>query len=234
MRALIPVALIGVAPIATPLPAAAAERHWSVGSVERVRVEAPATVRIVVGAGTGVRAAADKALVDALEVTASGGTLVIRLPHAAARRDAIPAGGVTVTVATPRLSGVAVYAAATVTASAVRADRVMLANAGSGTLAIERIDAPELVATLAGEGSITLAGKAGTAKLVANGPGTLEARALAVDRLAVQANGDSVVHAAARFEAQVTAGQAAQVDVAGQARCTVRATQGASVRCAGR
>lgn len=80
---------------ATPADAAAT-RDWPTGNIERVRVEAPIAVRVVTGAGTGVRATGpDQAGIAGLEVATSGDTLTLR----ARRGMALPG---TMTIATPR------------------------------------------------------------------------------------------------------------------------------------
>jgi hypothetical protein len=208
-------------------PASAAERRWPVATVERLRVETPATVRVVVaapgGAGTGVAASApDPASLDALKVEASGGTLVLRGGAASA--------GAVVTVVAPRLAGVAVYAASRVTIAALRGERVEL-SAAAGSIDVAAVDAARVGATLAGDATITLAGRSPDATLIANGTGTIDARALATQRLTVRGAGDSIVRAAASQAATVVAIQNAQVSVAGRPRCDVRAVAPASVTC---
>lgn len=217
---------------ATPLvlaavPASAAERRWPVATVERLRVETPATVRVIAaapgGAGTGVSAsAADPAALDTLKVEASGGTLVVRGGAASA--------GAVVTVVAPRLAGVAVYAAARVAIATMRGERVEL-SAAAGSIDVAAVEAAALHATLAGDATITLAGRAPDATLIANGTGTIEAGALATQRLTVRGAGDSIVHAAASQAATVVAIQGAQVSVAGRPRCDVRAVAPATVTC---
>ena len=68
-------------------------------------------------------------------------------------------------------------------------------------------------------------------RLAGNGPGTLDAGDLSADQLTVQAAGDLIVRAAARYAAQVSAGKEAQVSVSGRPRCTVRAPVATVVRC---
>ncbi|MBB3693649.1 GIN domain-containing protein [Sphingomonas sp. BK580] len=225
MRRLTPaVALLALA----AAPATAAERRWSVATVERLRVETPATVRVVVaapgGAGTGVAASAtDPASLDALKVEASGGTLVLRGGSASA--------GAIVTVVAPRLAWVAVYAGSRVTIAAMRGERVDL-SAAAGSIDAAAIDAARVSATLAGDATITLTGRAPDATLIANGSGTIDARALATQRLTARGAGDSIVRAAASQTATVVAIQNAQVSVAGRPRCDVRAVAPATVTCA--
>lgn len=223
MRRLILVA----AALLASAPAPAAERRWPVATVERLRVETPATVRVVVaapgGASTGVAAsAADPTVLDTLKVEANGGTLVLRGGAASA--------GAVVTVVAPRLTGVAVYAPAAVAIASLRGERVEL-SAAAGSIDVAAIDAARLSATLAGDATITLAGRSPDATLIGNGTGTIDARGLATQRLTVRGAGDSIVRAAASQLATVVAIQGAQVSVAGRPRCDVRAVAPASVTC---
>ena len=65
--------------MAIPLPAAAAERVVSVGSFERVRVDGPFEVRIVVGASPGATLTGDRDLIERVAVQVNGSTLRVRL-----------------------------------------------------------------------------------------------------------------------------------------------------------
>lgn len=216
--------LIALAALLAP-PAQAAERRWPVGSIERLRVEAPITVRVVTGGGNGVRGtAADRATLDALELRVDGNTLTIRAPRGNTNSAEL-------VVATPRLDTVALFAAATVRVDALRGARVTVSTAGAGDIAIGRVEAERFDATLVGEGAITAAGRTVEARLAGNGPGTIDAAALVSERTMVQAAGDLIIRAAARSTAQVSAGPDAQVTIAGHPQCTVRAARPANVRC---
>lgn len=216
--------LIALAALLAP-PAQAAERRWPIGSIERLRVEAPITVRVVTGGGNGVRgAAADRATLDALELRVDGNTLTIRAPRGSTNSAEL-------VVATPRLDTVALFAAATVRVDALRGARVTVSTAGAGDIAIGRLEAERFDATLVGEGAITAAGRTVEARLAGNGPGTIDAAALVSERTMVQAAGDLIIRAAARSIAQVSAGPDAQVTIAGHPQCTVRAARPANVHC---
>jgi hypothetical protein len=206
-------------------PAHAAERRWPVGSVERIRIEAPIDVRITTGAGTGVRATGPaRAALDTLDVHVDGDTLTIRAPRASA-----PIG--TLTIATPRVGSVALFAPSAVTIDTLRGDRASVSVAGAGTITIARVDADSFAATLVGEGAITAAGRAVEVRIIGNGPGTIDASNVVSERVAVQASGDVIVRAAARTAARITAGPDAQVSVAGRPQCAVRAAEPANIRC---
>ncbi len=226
MRRLIALAL----PLLLPAPAQAAERVWAIGSVERLRVEAPVEVRVVTGGGNGVSARGDDAKALAtLDVTVSGGTLVVRRPGG--RLAAPDPTHMVVTVRTPRLEGAALYAAATVTVDAMKGDRVALSVTGGGQLAVARVAATELVATLAGDGAMALAGRSADTRLVANGDGTIDAAALIADRLDIQALDRVQVTAAARDGARINAIGDAAVTVSGRPACSVRRSGAARVSC---
>ncbi|MEH3100404.1 GIN domain-containing protein [Sphingomonas adhaesiva] len=228
MRRLIAPALPAL--LLLPASVQAAERTWAIGSVERLRVEAPVEVRVVTGGGNGVTARGDDAKALAtLDVTASGGTLVVRRPGG--RLAAPDTTHMVVTVRTPRIEGAALYAAATVTIDGMKGDRVTLSVTGGGALAVERIAATDLVATLAGDGAMTLAGRSADTRLIANGSGTIDAAALVADRLDVQALDTVRVTAAARDSARVNAIGDAAVVVSGRPACTVRTTGPAQVSC---
>lgn len=217
--------LIALAAALLAAPAPAEERRWPVGSIERVRIEAPVRVRIVTGGGNGVRATgADRATLDTLDLRSDGGTLTIR----ARRSGPVPAE---VVVSTPRLDTLALFAPATVTLDALRGGRATVSVSGAGDVTIARVEADTFVATLVGDGTITAAGRAGEVRLAGNGPGTLDAAHVAATRAVVQAAGDIVIRAAARSTAQVTAGPDAQVSIDGHPQCTVRAAKPANVQC---
>lgn len=212
-----------VALLATP--AGAAERRWPVGSIERLRVEAPVTLRVVTGGGNGVRGtAAARATLDALDLRVDGTTLTIRAPRGFSATAEI-------VVATPRLDTIALYAPATVSIDALRGTRATVSIAGAGSVSVAHVDAERFDATLVGEGTITASGRTTEARLAGNGPGTIDATTLLAERTTVQAAGDLIVRAAARSTARITAGPDAQVTITGHPQCAVHAATPANVRC---
>lgn len=212
-----------VALLATP--AGAAERRWPVGSIERLRVEAPVTLRVVTGGGNGVRGtAAARATLDALDLRVDGTTLTIRAPRGFSATAEI-------VVATPRLDTIALYAPATVSIDALRGTRATVSIAGAGSVSVAHVDAERFDATLVGEGTITASGRTTEARLAGNGPGTIDATTLLAERTTVQAAGDLIVRAAARSSARITAGPDAQVTITGHPQCAVHAATPANVRC---
>lgn len=227
-------AMLGLGLALGASPASASERSWHLGSAERLQVEAPLAVTVTTGAGNAVRATADDPhVLEALEVTVNAGTLLIRLAGNAVRPATSLRGAVTVAV--PRLQSVALFADAPVSVAGMRGDRVMLTVTGKGALTVTALDTPQLVATLIGGGSVSLAGRAAEVRLAASGigsdAGTIDAAGLVTDRLVIQAGDAAQVRAAARSTATVRASAGSVVDVAGNAACTVRVSTDSQVRC---
>lgn len=214
-------------------PAQGADRRWGIASFDRLRVEAPVEVRVATGAAPRATASAgDPRLLERLSIEASGGTLVVRLAsedmRGPFRRDGAP---LMVTLATPRLSGVALTAPGRVTVAGLAGERVTVAVTGTGTVAATAVDAQTLTATLVGSGSVTLAGRAATARLSTNGPGLIDAAALTTGSLSVLLDGAGETRGAARYDAQVNTTGLGRVTVTGNPKCSVRAPAGGPVRC---
>ena len=215
------------------VPAFAADRSYSVGSFERVRVEGPFEVRINTGGSPGARASGDAKLIEQLDIIVNGGTLVVRLGSRGwgetptSSRITAPV----VTLSTPRLIAASVVAGGRVTIGAMKAQRVDLAITGAGSLTVPAVDADQLNTTVIGTGVLTVGGRASRARLQTNGPGATDATALTVNDLTVRVEGSGETRATARYTAQVTSTGLGKVVVSGPAKCTVTASAGGPVEC---
>lgn len=218
---------------AVPLPAYAADRTISVTSFSRVRVEGPFAVTVLTGVSPSARVSGDRDAIERVDLSQNGDTLIVRAGRAGwgERPASRAAGPLTVTLATPRLEGVAIGGDAEVTAGAVAGSRVDLTVTGAGTLSVERVEADQLVATVVGAGSVAVAGKAKTARLMVNGEGAVKAPELLAGDLIARVEGAGEIATAARFTANVTTTGLGKVTVLGAAKCQVRAPAGGQVSC---
>jgi hypothetical protein len=217
-----------IAPLAlllAAMPATAAERTWPVASFTRLRVEGAVDVDVADGSPRAQASADDRRMLDRLTISLDGDTLLVRLVSPATGPRA------RVSLAALRLSSIRHQGSGAVSVARLTGSRVDLSSTGGGSLAVARIDTPLLAATLVGEGEMTLAGRAADARLTLNGPGLLDAAALAAAEAAVTATGEGEVRGAARYAARVAANGKGRVTVAGPMTCTVRALGGAAVRC---
>jgi Putative auto-transporter adhesin, head GIN domain len=203
-------------------PAFAADRTFSVGSFERLRVDGPFEVRVTTGASPGARASGGRELLDRVDIDVNGTTLVVRMGSGGWGETPAKAGGTppVITLSTPRL------VSATVSAGA----RVMI---GAGVLSVAKADTDQLNATLVGTGQITLGGRASRARLLTNGPGAIDASALTVNDLIVRLEGAGETKASARYTAQVNSTGLGKVTVTGGAKCTIKAVVNGPVVCGG-
>lgn len=216
-----------------PLPVLAAERVFSVGSFERVRVDGPFEVRIETGASPGATASGERQLIERIAVAVNGGTLSVRLGTGGWGETfrADNAAPPVIVLRTPRLNSLAVSAGANVTVNRMAGQRVELSLAGSGRVEAARVDADQLGASLVGAGTITAGGQANRARLITDGPGTIDASELVTKDLTVLLTGPGETRARARYTASVTNTGLGKVTVAGDATCTVRSAGGGPVSC---
>lgn len=214
-------------------PASAAERKIGLGSFDRLRVEGPFDVRVATGRSPGGGISGDRDAIDAIEVRLDGTTLVVR-PGASGwgerpRGDADTPPVITLT--TPALVAAAVFGGARVTIGRMKGARVDLSVSGTGTIALTAADTDQLNATLIGSGSMSIGGRAARARIVTNGPGTIDAVALEAGDLFVRLDGLGATRARARYTAQVTNTGLGTVVIDGNARCTVKALAAGPVTC---
>jgi len=201
--------------------APADERSFMVGSFERVRVDGPFEVEIVIGSPRAT-AIGERGSLDQVAVELHGDTLVVS-PGAFAQtsdKGTVPMPKVRVSV--PTLRSVTINGAARVRVAAMRGARIDLMLSGAGSLDVSAIKADEINANLTGTGAITLAGTAGKAALRNYGAGSIEADALTVGdaRLLSNSSGNISVHV--RYTAKADATGSGGIIISGKPECTLR------------
>lgn len=221
-RALVPVALIAAA-----APAAAADHRYVVTEFDRIRVEGPFDVRVTTRGTPMARAAGSS---DALDVHVEGTTLIVR---AARGGETAPAAPILYLRTTTLRSATVIGGGKLDIAGPLRSQRVDLQVTGSGALAVAALDAEQVVATLLGNGAMTLGGRAGRVRLLSNGAGAIEAGALLADDLVVRIDGAGTTRASARYFANVATTGFGAVTVYGKPKCTVKASADGPVACGG-
>lgn len=227
-----PATLAIIACIATP--ALAAERTYSVGSYDRLRVDGPFEVHVTAGGSPRASAKGSDAILSRLDLKVEGTTLAVRLGPGGwgeLPRSAASQAPVVVTLSTPQLHSILLTAGAQVKASKIDAQRLDLNVNGTGSLAVDGVQADQLSAMLVGTGSIRLAGRANRAHLSSSGAGLIDAAALSAGDLTVRVDGTGETRANARFTAQVTTTGLGKVTVLGSPKCTVKTAADGPVVC---
>ncbi len=209
------------------VPIMAAERKMSVSSFDRIRVDAPVSVRIATGASPSAVVTGDRDAMEAIDIRQNGTGLTIRRSlDRWQERPAVTSGTpLVVTLATGTLSGVMVTGAADVRIDRMRAQRVDLSVSGAGKIAVISVEADQANATVIGSGAIAIAGgRTRAARLLGNGSGAIDASGLDAGDLAIRLDGPGDIHARARLTASVDSAGTGSIAIAGDPKCQVRAT----------
>jgi|GEM_PF-1142432 len=231
IRRAAPLALL-VSLIVAGASASAAERSVHIGSFNRIRVQGPFDVRVVAGP-PGAVLAGDQAVIENIDLHVDGTTLTIRngIGRWGERPRASTAQPVVVTLSTRNLVSAAMIGAGRLAIPRMKGDRIDLTVTGAGTISARGIDTDQANATIIGGGGIVMAGRAGATRLLANGPASIDAQALAAGDAVIRLDGPGEIKAAARFSATVDNVGLGQVTITGQPKCVVRANAGGPVVC---
>lgn len=175
IRTLLPLALLACAAV----PAAAAERTYSVTDFDRVQVDGPYRVALTTGRSSSARAEGSAEALDRVAIDVQGGILRVRRNRSAwSGYPGEGAGPVTIVLTTRDLRNAAVVGSGTLDIDRARGLRVDLSVSGSGALTVGAVDSDNLVVGLLGGGRIALAGRTRQLKATVQGSGDLAAAEL--------------------------------------------------------
>jgi hypothetical protein len=214
------------------MPAAAAERTYTVTDFDRVQVEGPYRVILESGRSSAARAEGSTEALDQISVDVQGGTLRVRRNRSAwGGYPGEGAGPVTVTLITRDLRNALVVGSGSLDIDRAGGLRVDLSVSGSGRLSVAAVDADTLVVGLAGGGRITLAGRARQLKATIQGSGDLAAADLQADDAQIASDTAGNVAVAVARSARVTASGPGDVEIIGSPACTVQAKGSGRILC---
>ena len=215
-------------------PALAADRTVGVGSFTRLRVDGAFVVTVKTGASPSARISGDRDVIDGVDIHSDGNTVTVRRNVNGTwseQRQQVATQPIVVTLGTPGLMSAVVIGNGNLTIDRMAAPRIDLSLTGAGGIALAAAKADHVNVQVIGPGTVTVAGKSANARLMTNGPGTIDASALDVGDLVVRLDGLGTTKAQARYSAQVNSSGLGSVTVAGKPKCTVRALAGSPVVC---
>lgn len=217
-----------------PAAASAAERRVALGSFERLRVHGAYDVTVTTGGSPGATLIGDPGAIGDVDLHAEGMTLTVR-GTSSGRWGEQPSSNRTtpirIVLTTPRLASVTMIGGSRVAVSRLAAPRMEVTASGSGGIAVAAADGDQIVVQLVGESNVSVAGRVATARLLANGAGTIDAAGLDAGDLSAHLEGLGTIAARARYTAQVSSSGLGAVTVAGRPKCRVTAAAGAPVTC---
>ncbi|OYY64596.1 MAG: hypothetical protein B7Y49_08790 [Sphingomonas sp. 28-62-11] len=223
---------IFVALILFAVPAVAADRNYSIGSFERIRIEGPYEVKLATGKPPSGRATGDERALDTLTLTVEGQTLIVRArPLAVGENPPSPKIPLVVTLSTPVLRSANVNGGGRLAVARMAGQRLDVAVNGAGAITVQGLEGDQLVATVIGAGTMTLAGRAGRARFQLSGPGTIDASSLVTNDLIARSEGNGELRLNARYTADVTSSGLGAIVVVGKPACKVKSAGGGPISC---
>lgn len=212
------------------VPAAAAERSFSVTSFDRIRVDGPFAVTVTTGRAPSAKASGSAQALDTVAIDIQGRTLVVRPNRASwGGYPGKPAGPVTIALSTHELSAAYLNGAGSLSIDKVKALSFDSAVQGSGALSIGQLAVDRFAAALSGSGTMTAAGKALKVTAIVRGASGFDGSSLSSKDATLAAEGPATVKLDVSNAAQVTAAGMAQVGLSGRPACTVKASGSAVV-----
>lgn len=218
--------------VAAAAPARAADRPYPVADFDRLVIEGPYRVHLVVGRATTARANGSRDGLDRMSLETNGTTLRIRPQRnvwgAGARTDP---GPVTIELTTRTLRSARLLGPATLDVEGAGGLNVEFMVEGSGTLRATRIAADALRLGLLGAGALELSGTAKTLRGQFQGTGSVAAASLAADAATITANTSGSVAMQVNGRAEVIAYGLGTVTISGRSACTVSGPGAGQVSC---
>jgi hypothetical protein len=230
--AMIRIVLACLALPALAAPAAAADRVFPVADFDRVVVEGPFRVSLVVGRATTAVASGTRDGLDRISVEVHGQTLRIRRARGTwTGRPGVDPGPVTIALTTRTLRLGRTVGPARLEIEGAAGLNVEFVVEGAGTIRATRVAAENLVLGLIGSGALEIAGTARSLRGQFQGTGTVEATRLAAHDATITTNTQGNVALTVNGPAAITAYGLGEVVVAGRAACTLSGPGAAQVRC---
>ena len=223
-------AILPLFAVATPVHAA--DRPYPVADFDRLVIEGPYRVHLVVGRATTARANGTREGLDRVSIETNGQTLRIRpLRNRWGANAGTDPGPVTIELTTRMLRSARLLGPATLDVEGVSGLNVEFMVEGSGTLRATRLAADALSLGLLGAGSLELAGTAKTLRGQFQGTGSVAAAGLAADSATITANTAGAIALQVNGRAEITAYGLGPVTIGGNPACVLNGPGVGQVRC---
>lgn len=227
--ALATAALMSAAPVAH-----AATRGYVVTSFDTIRVEAPVRILLATGTGTSASGEGDRALLDRVDLSVSGGVLTVSMADQPDEgfASANPPPPPTIRLSTGQLRRVNLLGGAVLTVASLAGLEADLSLNGNGELIVHKVDVERLSLYVSGGGRLAVDGQARDVRASVNGPGSLEAAALDARTARIGNDGSGTVTISVHGPATVISTGSGDTTVDGKPVCTVTRRGVGEVRCA--
>ncbi|MDP8994840.1 MAG: DUF2807 domain-containing protein [Pseudomonadota bacterium] len=227
--------LAAAALAALAVPAAAAERRYTVTDFDRIVIEGPFNVRLATGGPSSAVATGTPEALERVSVEVQGRTLRIRPNRSAwGGYQGTAAGPVALEVTTRELRSATVTGPGNLAIDRAESMRLDLAVEGSGRIGAGQVAADNLVVGLLGSGRVQVAGTARELRASIHGWADLDAAGLTARDANITTDTAGRIAVAVERQATVTAGGIGEVAILGTPACTVRGPSAGLVVCGDR
>jgi hypothetical protein len=217
---------------AIPATAGAAERRFTVTDFDRVQISGAYRVTLGTGRAASATASGPREALDRVSIEVEGRTLRVRPNRSAwGGYPGEPSGPLTITLTTQDVRTATVDGAGLLDIDSAKAMRLELIVAGSGRLAVARVEADTLLLTQMGAGTIQLGGNAKSLRAEVHGAGSVEAAGLTADDAQIAADTAGTIRLRVTRAAKITATGSGDVEILGTPACTVKAIGAGQVTC---
>ncbi|MGP7794832.1 head GIN domain-containing protein [Sphingomonas sp. CLY1604] len=204
-------------------------RSYAADGFSKIELAGSDDVDVRAGTAFSVRAEGPADELDQLRIARDGDTLSIGRRHRAfgwGRHDKVK-----VFVTLPRLAEASIAGSGTMAVDRIEGGSFEGNIAGSGDLNIAALAVDEAEVSIAGSGNVRAGGAVKRLEVDVAGSGSFDAAGLRAERAEVTVAGSGDVRAAVAGEAKVELMGSGDVDLGAQARCRVSKTGSGSVRC---
>jgi hypothetical protein len=215
---------------AAAVPAAAAQRNYSVTNFTRIKVDGPYAVTLATNVGPFARATGSQRALDRVSLRVEGRTLIIRTDRVSwGGAQGADDGPVTISVGTHDVEQAMLSGPGAIAIDRVRGLEFGIVSFGSGAVSIDDVASDRLRILAQGAGSTRVAGKVKKFDASLNGPGLIDAAGLTATDAVLSALGPASLRATVTNSVKVTASGSATVTLAGTAACERKLSGSATV-----
>lgn len=206
-------------------------RSYAVAGFTGIALRGSDDVDVRVGSGFSVRAEGPSAELDKLRIERDGDTLRVGRKDSGGFTWGGDHDSVKVFVTMPRVAEAAIAGSGDMAIDRVEGERFKGATAGSGSLTIAQLGVRSGDFAVAGSGGMTLTGSAQQLKVAVMGSGDVDAGGLKAEGATVSVAGSGGVKADVTGPATVSVMGSGDVDLGRGARCTTSKMGSGGVRC---